>query len=157
MHTNSARSASPTPDPGSLSPEGGFLLPVRVYYEDTDAAGIVYYANYLRFCERARTECLRALGVEQTRLAAETGRVFVVRSVQADYLAPAALDDQLVVRTTLERLRGASVVFRQRILRDERLLFEAAVGVACMDVTSRRAAPIPAALRTQLERLIEPT
>jgi acyl-CoA thioester hydrolase len=110
----------------------GFVLPVRIYYEDTDAGGVVYYANYLRFCERARTEWLRTLGVGQRQLLAAGGPLFVVRSVQADYLAPARLDDSLIVVTTINDLRGASVRFSQRIFRDETLLFTAEVKIVCV-------------------------
>ena len=78
-----------------------FRLAVRVYYEDTDAGGVVYYANYLRFLERARTECLRSLGFEQSELMAQ-GIAFAVRSLSAEYLKPARLDDELVVVSTIE-------------------------------------------------------
>ncbi len=86
-------------------------LPLRVYYEDTDLAGIVYYANYLRFIERARTEWVRSLGVDQTQLKAQHGIVFAVRRVEADYLAPARFDDEIEVRTSVRavpRARGSS-------------------------------------------------
>ena len=86
-----------------------FTLPVRVYYEDTDAGGVVYYANYLKFCERARTEWLRALGVSQQALIDEQGLAFVVRSVHADYLASARLDDALTIATRVAMLRRASL------------------------------------------------
>ena len=86
-------------------------LAVRVYYEDTDAGSVVYYANYLKFCERARTEWLRAMGFQQARLLAESRLVFVVKSLQADYFRPAALDDGLDVVTRIEKLGHASIVF----------------------------------------------
>ena len=91
----------------------GFLWPVRVYYEDTDAAGIVYHANYLRFMERARTEWLRALGVEQDALAREQGVVFVITASTLAFKRAARFNDELVVRSTLEALRGASLAFAQ--------------------------------------------
>ena len=78
------------------------LFPLRVYYEDTDLAGIVYYANYLKFIERARSEWVRALGVDQTRMKADHDLVFAVRRVEADYLRPAVFDDELIVETSLE-------------------------------------------------------
>ncbi len=93
----------------------GFLWPVRVYYEDTDAAGIVYHANYLRFMERARTEWLRALGFEQDALAREHGVVFVITASTLAFKRAARFNDELVVRSTLEKLRGASLDFAQVI------------------------------------------
>ena len=92
-----------------------FLWPVRVYYEDTDAAGIVYHANYLRFMERARTEWLRALGFEQDALAREHDVVFVITESTLAFKRAARFNDELVVRSTLERLRGASIEFAQTI------------------------------------------
>lgn len=137
-------------DPAAAS---RFVLPVRVYYEDTDAAGVVYYANYLRFCERARTEWLRAVGFEQQRMLADDGLAFVVRSVKADYLAPARLDDALSVVSTIDLLQRASITFGQRIVRGDELLFDAAVRIACVDWNRGKPAPLPAAVRSQLENL----
>ena len=94
--------------------DGAFLFPVRVYYEDTDAAGIVYYANYLKFAERARTEMLRHLGVGQEQLRVESGLVFVVRRASADYRRPARLDDDLVIVTRLASLGGRKVDCQRR-------------------------------------------
>lgn len=108
------------------------IHPVRVYYEDTDAAGIVYYANYLRFIERARTEWVRGLGIDQTRLRAETGIVFAVRSVAADYLRPAVLDDLLEVRTTLRAATGARIVLDQDVWRGQARLFAGVVTLVCL-------------------------
>ena len=107
IERNDARASEPQ---ASSQP---FTLPVRVYYEDTDAGGVVYYANYLKFCERARTEWLRTLGVSQQALIDEQGLAFVVRSVQADYLASARLDDALEVVTRVAMLRRASLLFEQ--------------------------------------------
>lgn len=134
-------------------PRRAFELPVRVYYEDTDAAGVVYYANYLKFIERGRTECLRELGFEQAQLLAEESIAFVVRSVQADYLKPALLDDRLTVVSGIDRLGHASVVFSQRILRGTELLFDARITVACVDWKRRRSTPIPQHIRSRLEGL----
>jgi len=133
-----------------------FVLPLRVYYEDTDAAGVVYYANYLKFCERARTEWLRALGFNNSALLAERGLVFVVRAVKADYLGSAVLDDALRVVTTLDRLGGASLTFGQRVMRGEELLFDAQIVIACVDIAARRASPIPPDVKQQLQALTEP-
>ena len=89
----------------------------RVYYEDTDLAGIVYYANYLRFIERARSEWVRGLGIDQARMKDEDGVVFAVRRVEADYLHPAKFDDELTIETTVEHMGGASMVLRQVVTR----------------------------------------
>lgn len=145
---------APAPRPRStpsVDRPGPFLLPVRVYYEDTDAAGVVYYANYLRFCERARTEWLRRLGYGQQAMLALDGTAFVVRSVQADYLLPARLDDALTVVTSVENLRRASILFQQEIRRDDELLFTARVLVACVDWHKQKPAAIPAAMHAHLE------
>ncbi|MBF0142512.1 MAG: tol-pal system-associated acyl-CoA thioesterase [Magnetococcales bacterium] len=115
--------------------EGAFLWPVRVYYEDTDAGGVVYHAGYLRFMERARTEWLRSFGLEQGRLAAGAGLAFVVTRVEIDFVAPARLDDALVVSVAVVRRRPASLEMVQSV-RDEasgRLLVRARVRVAALD------------------------
>ncbi|MDR2926355.1 MAG: tol-pal system-associated acyl-CoA thioesterase [Azoarcus sp.] len=134
-------------------PPPAFVFPVRVYYEDTDAGGVVYYANYLRFCERARTEWLRALGVEQQRLLAERGALFVVRHVRADYLAPARLDDSLTVESTIHDMRNVSVLFSQRIFREDKLLFTAEVKIVSVSSAAGRPIPWPDAVRAQLSPL----
>ena len=109
---------------------------IRVYYEDTDLAGVVYYANYLKFIERGRSDALRQAGVDQNALKAD-GIVFVVRRVVADYHAPARLDDVLIVETSLIALRGASAVLQQDVLRGETKLFSSEVKIACMDSNGR--------------------
>ena len=128
-----------------------FTLPVRVYYEDTDAGGVVYYANYLKFCERARTEWLRTLGVSQQALIDEQGLGFVVRSVQADYRAPARLDDSLIVVTQVAMLRRASILFEQQLVRGQELLFTARVLLASIDLRRQKPVAIPASLHALLE------
>jgi acyl-CoA thioester hydrolase len=112
-------------------------ITIRVYYEDTDLAGVVYYANYLRFIERGRTEALRDLGVDQTALKRDRGLVFVVRRLTIDYLAPALFDDLLEIRTRVSRLRGASLEMAQEVWRGETCLCRAAVTVACIDAAGR--------------------
>jgi acyl-CoA thioester hydrolase len=102
------------------------LHPLRIYYEDTDLAGIVYYANYLRFIERARTEWVRSLGVDQVGLKAQ-GIVFAVRRVEADYLQPARFDDVVEVRTVLQGMTGARIMLRQDIWRGDQRLFASVV------------------------------
>jgi acyl-CoA thioester hydrolase len=108
---------------------------LRVYYEDTDLAGIVYYANYLKFIERARTEWVRALGVDQSRLKAEDGVVFAVRRVEADYLAPARFDDELLVQTSVQAVGGARLVLKQDVIRADEVLFSALVTVVALTAT----------------------
>ena len=120
-----------------------FDWPVRVYWEDTDAGGVVYYANYLKFLERARTEWLSALGLEQDRLAQDAGVLFVVRRVEADYLRPARFNDRLLVRSRLSELGHASLVMQQEVLRDSERLLSARVQVASVEPVSFRPARIP--------------
>lgn len=120
-------------------------IQIRVYYEDTDLAGIVYYANYLRFIERARTEWVRELGIDQARLKAETGVVFAVRRVEADYLSPARFDDLLTVTTAPARIRPASITVDQQVLRADMLLFTARVTLAALG-SNMRPVRLPAAL-----------
>jgi acyl-CoA thioester hydrolase len=132
-------------------------LPVRIYYEDTDAGGVVYYANYLKYLERGRTEFIRALGVEQRELARDTGLAFAVRSLSAEYLKPAILDDELVVTTTVEALGRAQVTFAQSIARTQgglpETLLTAAVRVACLDLASGRPAAMPKSLHEHFKQL----
>ncbi len=112
---------------------------IRVYFEDTDAAGIVYYANYLKFAERARTDMLRDLGVSHAEMIKRDGLVLVVRRCEIDYLKPARLDDLLTVETTAEKLGGASVELRQRVLRAKEVLAELKVLVVCIGQDGRPA------------------
>jgi acyl-CoA thioester hydrolase len=130
-----------------------FVWPLRVYYEDTDSGGVVYYANYLRYLERARTEWLRALGVEQSLLVAERGVLFAVREVHLDLRRPARLDDRLLVSVAVAERRHASLVFYQRIARQadsERPLCLARVRVACLDAQGFRPRALPADLFAEL-------
>lgn len=122
---------------------------LRVYYEDTDLAGIVYYANYLKFIERARSEWVRGLGLDQTRLRDEQGLVFAVRRVEADYLRPARFDDELVVETALHEGTGARLVLDQTVLRGTEALFTARVTLVCLTRTSKLAR-LPGALLAAL-------
>ena len=112
-------------------------LAVRVYYEDTDLAGIVYYANYLKFIERGRSEWLRALGVDQLRLKTDSGHVFAVRRIEADYLRPARFDDLLAVETTLDQMTAVRIVVSQTVRREGDPLFSARVTLACLDAQGR--------------------
>ncbi len=130
-----------------MSPRGK-SLEVRVYYEDTDFSGRVYHASYLRFLERGRTEWLRRLGFEHRELETSSGVVFAVRSLQIDYFAPALMDDLLRVETEISGLRGASIQFLQRILRDDQKLVAATVLVAA--IRDGRPSRIPDPLRRVL-------
>ena len=122
---------------------------LRVYYEDTDLAGVVYYANYLKFIERARTEWVRALGVDQRRLRAEAGLVFAVRRVAAEYLRPARFDDELQVETAVLAVTGVRIVLQQDIFRAGEKLFAAQVVLVCL-TESGTLARLPAAVRARL-------
>ncbi len=127
-------------------------ITIRVYYEDTDLAGVVYYANYLRFIERARTEALRDLGIDQAALKRDRGLVFVVSRLTIDYLAPAVFDDLLEIRTRIARLRGASLEMAQEVRRGDACLSRAVVTVACMDGKGRPQR-LPGDVRDRLGRL----
>lgn len=137
-----------------------FSIPVRIYYEDTDAAGVVYYANYLRFFERCRTEWMRAIGHDQSDLAREEGIAFVVRAVTCEYLKPARLDDALTVGLEVEKLGRAQVVFRQHVRRPSDTapsgweeLVTGTVQIVCVNVEKMKSAPIPDFLHAKLEAL----
>jgi len=124
-----------------------FSWKVRVYWEDTDAGGVVYHAGYLRFMERARTEWMRALGVDQMAYKQATGLAFMVRDMQIDFLKPALLDDELVVTVDVKERRAASILFTQTITKtDGSCLIRAGVRVACVDLARMRPAPIPSDL-----------
>jgi len=124
---------------------------IRVYYEDTDLAGIVYYANYLKFIERGRSEWVRACGVDQTALKAGQGIVFAVRKVDADYLKPAKFDDELQVTTELLSLGGASIKLRQEVWRGADRLFTAHIVLVCLHDTGQ-----PARISPDVRAALEP-
>ena len=126
---------------------------LRVYYEDTDAAGIVYYANYLRFIERGRTELLRSLGHDQNTLMKE-GVAFAVRSLSAEYLKPARLDDLLNVSTSITSLGRAQLVFIQQVERDTEVLLTASLRIACFDPLRHKATAIPKVMHEKFKSLI---
>jgi len=137
----------------SLAPETHtFIFPVRVYYEDTDAGGVVYYANYLKFLERARTEWLRAAGFEQPELLRDHNVIFVVRSVAIEYLRPAQFNDELTVTVRMKKLGRSTIEVFQTVERDARLI-EASVKIVCVDGASFKPVSIPAPIKQQLESL----
>lgn len=107
-------------------------FPVRVYYEDTDMGGIVYYANYLKYIERARSAWVREMGIDQNAMREQDGVVFAVRRVEADYLGSAKFDDELEVRTAIQAVTGARLVMDQKVVRGEDVLFAAVVTVVCI-------------------------
>jgi acyl-CoA thioester hydrolase len=125
----------------------------RVYYEDTDLAGIVYHANYLKFIERARTEWVAGLGIDQRALKAAEGIVFAVRRVEADYLRPARFGDDLVVETAVRSVGGARLVLEQAVLCGDGRLFEAVVTLVCL-TGDGRAARLPPGVRARLAGVV---
>ena len=132
-------------------PSTAFQLELRVYHEDVDTQGVVYYANYLKFMERARTEWLRGLGVEQDQLAAEAGLFFAVSRLSIDYKLPAIFNDLLRVSVRMTRLGRASMELEQEIHRgDEGCLCRAAIRIACVDTANYRPRPIPGFLSKEI-------
>ena len=127
------------------------LLNLRIYWEDTDAAGVVYYANYLKFAERGRTEMLRAMGVEQTQLLASHGVAFVVSRCEIDYRRPAKLDDAIAVHTQLREVGKVRMTMHQTITRQQDVLAELVVKLACVNQQGRPA-PLPDFLADMLHR-----
>ncbi len=128
-----------------------FLWPVRVYYEDTDVGGVVFYANYLKFLERARTELLRSYGFEQDELRAEENVIFAVRSVHVDYLKPARFNDSLNVSAELSQSKKTSFYFTQEVMRGDEVLCRAEVRIACLAADSMRPKAIPAIIMEKLD------
>jgi acyl-CoA thioester hydrolase len=131
-----------------------FSWPVRVYWEDTDAGGVVYYANYLKYMERARTEWLRALGLHQWQLKHAQGIVFVVTELAVKYFMPARLDDELLVVSTMPEVGGASLGFIQRIVRagsPEDIIVTSTLSAACLDAQSFKPRRLPPELRDKLQ------
>ena len=124
-------------------------LPLRIYYEDTDLAGIVYYANYLKFIERGRSEWVREMGVDQAAMKRDDGVVFAVRRVEADYHAPAKYDDEVVVTTTVKAVTGARLIVKQTVERGGDVLFSALVTLVAINEAGAPAR-LPAAFRRNL-------
>ena len=132
-----------------MSPAPRYAHTYWVYYEDTDMGGVVYYANYLKFMERCRTDWLWAMGVDQQRLRAERQGQFVVVNIGVDFLRPAVLHDEILVTATLTRLAGATIHFQQTILRGDEQLIDATVRVACLDSGTLKPRAIPKDLFTE--------
>ena len=134
--------------------EGGeHVYPLRVYYEDTDASGIVYYANYLKFAERARTEMMRGAGISHVTLLADHGAAFIVRRCTVDYRQAARLDDEIEVRTTIDKVAGAHIDAEQRLVRAGALLAAVGLKLGCIG-RNGRAVRLPAPLRRALSELV---
>lgn len=132
--------------------ENVFLFPVRVYYEDTDAGGVVYHARYLHFFERARTEYLRSLDFSQQTLLQTQKLAFVVKSLAIDYCVPAKLDDFLTVETEVTALKGATILFEQRLMRETVMLSKATVKVACVDLSKMKPVALPQEVKTAFSK-----
>ena len=128
-----------------------FSISVRVYLEDTDAGGIVYYVNYLKFMERARTEFLRSLGFEFAALSADQLQ-FVVHSVDAQYRKPARMDDALTITAAVDQLARTYIVFHQQVRRGDDILCDARIKVACVDTRQLRPAALPAPVKDQFSQ-----
>jgi acyl-CoA thioester hydrolase len=124
---------------------------IRVYYEDTDAGGVVFYANYLKFMERGRTEWLRALGVDQSGMARELKRGFMVTELDLKYHKPARLDDLLEIESRITRLGRASINFQQRVLHNNEVLAQGNIQICCVDTVNMRAVALPPVVSTKLK------
>jgi len=136
----------------SLQPElFTYSFPVRVYFENTDAGGVVYHGEYLKFMERARTEWLRHLGYDHQALARDHKAIFVVSAIAVDFVKPARLDDNLAVSVRLESVARVRCVFEQEVRREDETLVKARVTVACLATDSFKPAEIPAALKRKME------
>lgn len=140
--------------------QNAYTIPVRIYYEDTDAGGVVYYANYLKFLERCRTEWLREIGHDQADLLRDPGIAFVVRSVSLEYFKPARLDDMLSVSLEVERTTKSQIFFRQHIRRSNPVaaegwdeLVSGRIQIVCVNSALMKITSIPSPLRTKLEAL----
>ena len=151
--TNNSDAPGPHGSPVGRLIGDGHVLPLRVYYEDTDVSGFVYYANYLKFIERGRTDFLRLAGVDHSALWREHGLALTIRHCEIEYFSPARLDDEIEVHTRLTDLRGASLRAEQVVRRDETKLARGCVRIACID-GSGRAARLPRAIRDQLKRFV---
>ena len=128
-----------------------FIWKIRVYYEDTDAGGVVFYANYLRFMERARTEWLRDIGFDHKNLVEKYKLIFAVKNLKINYMKPGYLDDLLTITSKLLNNRGASLVFQQEIINEkDELLTQAEVKIACLNSNTLKASPMPEKLLMEL-------
>ena len=130
-------------------------LPIRIYYEDTDAGGVVYHANYLKFAERGRTEFLRALGHENSKLSQELGILFVVRHIEIDYLKTAHLDDLCLLKTSIFELKNTSFIMHQSLQRDEDSICDMKVVVVCVDTKTLKPVRLPEKVKNEFQQFLE--
>ena len=132
-------------------------LDIRIYYEDTDAGGVVYHANYLNFAERGRTEWLRALGHQNSDLRGEYGVIFVVKHVDIDYIKPAFLDDQLKLVTQVKTIKNSSLIMKQCVIRNGEKLTDMDVVLVCVDIKTLKPVRLPDILRSEFENTLDKT
>lgn len=137
----------------SASNPSEFIWPIRVYYEDTDSGGVVYHANYLNFMERARTEWLRALGFEQTELKTELGIIFVVHSMTIAFKSPAYFNDMLEIKSRRIKMGHGSMEFLQSVTRNNQVLLEATVKLACVDASNFKPMGIPTVIKETMNKI----
>jgi acyl-CoA thioester hydrolase len=130
-------------------------IDIRIYYEDTDAGGIVYHASYLRFAERGRTEFLRALGYQNSVLKKDYGTIFVVRHIDIEYLTPAFLDDALTLTTAIESLKNTSFVMNQRVFRGKEEVVSMKVALVCIDANTLKPVRLPETVKQDFENYVE--
>ena len=130
-----------------------FSLPIRIYFEDTDSGGVVYHSNYLKFMERARTEWLRALGIDQRHLKQDHQIMFVVHRIDIQYKFPARFNDDLIVKSELKDIGSSKIEFRQMIYRNDEMLIDASVDIACIDSEKFKPVRIPPTIKQTMESL----
>ena len=130
-----------------------FLLPVRIYFEDTDSGGVVYHSNYLKFMERARTEWLRSVGIDQHQLKQHDHIMFVVHRIDIQYRLPARFNDDLIVKSELKDIGSSKIEFRQMIYRENEMLIDASVDIACIDSEKFKPVRIPSTVKEIMESL----
>jgi len=130
-----------------------FSLPIRIYFEDTDSGGVVYHSNYLKFMERARTEWLSALGIDQRHLKQDNHIMFVVHRIDIQYKLPARFNDDLIVKSELKDIGSSKIEFRQMIYRNEEMLIDASVDIACIDSEKFKPVRIPITIKQTMESL----
>ena len=130
-----------------------FSLPIRIYFEDTDSGGVVYHSNYLKFMERARTEWLRALGIDQRHLKQDNHIMFVVHRIDIQFKLPARFNDELIVKSELKDIGSSKIEFRQMIYRNDEMLIDASVDIACIDSEKFKPVRIPPTIKQTMESL----
>lgn len=130
-------------------------IDIRIYYEDTDAGGVVYHSNYLNFAERGRTEFLRSLGHQNSELEKEQGILFVVRHTEIDYHKPAFLDDALCLETAIESLKNTSFIMHQAVKRGEELIADMKVAIVCVDTNTLKPVGLPDSIKDEFKQFIE--